>query len=439
MSEQIGAARYERTEERQGYRNGVRPRKLTTRVGPLTLRVPQVREGEFSTELFARDQRSEQALVLALMEMVVTGVSTRKVTQIAEELCGASFAKSTVSALFAQLDPLVSAWNERPLSEQAFPFVLVDALVLKVSEDERVRALSGLLAIGVNAAGAREILGLQLGDSESEAIWSGFLSWLKRRGLSGVDLVVSDAHGGLVNAIQRHFQGATWQRCQTHLTRDVLEVTPKAERDDLHAQLRTLLRQITTTFTQRAPKAVAVLEAGFHDATAVLALPDPYRRRLRTTNSVERLNEEIRRRERVIRIFPNRPSAIRLLGALLLEQHEQWTTNHHYLDMAAYWHWRQEQPVTTPWRGRYSCLWLDHPQLTAYQSSQFPADSGHDSDSSPVAFDDSFDDSPACARAKVAPFGPSSLSSTRPTKRYPKSAFPITCAAARCMLGSTCA
>ena len=359
VSEQIGAARYERNEERQGYRNGVRLRKLTTRVGPLTLRVPQVRDGEFSTELFARYQRSEQALVLALMEMVVSGVSTRKVTQITEELCGASFSKSTVSALCAQLDPLVTAWNERPLSEQAFPFVLVDALVLKVREDERVRALSGLLAIGVNAAGAREILGLQLGDSESEASWASFLGGLKRRGLTGVDLVVSDAHGGLINAIQRHFQGATWQRCQTHLTRDVMEVTPKAVRDDLHAQLRalfeapdlatarTLLRQITDSFTERAPKAVAVLEAGFDDATAVLALPDPYRRRLRTTNSVERLNEEIRRRERVIRIFPNRTSAVRLLGALLLEQHEQWTTGHHYLDMTAYWQWRQDHPQTT--------------------------------------------------------------------------------------------
>ena len=359
VSEQLGATRYERTEERQGYRNGVRPRRLTTRVGPLTLRVPQVRDGEFSTELFARYQRSEQALVLALMEMVVNGVSTRKVTQITEELCGASFSKSTVSALCAQLDPLVSAWNERPLGEQAFPFVLVDALVLKVREDERVRALSGLLAIGVNAAGSREILGLHLGDSEAEASWSSFLGWLKRRGLTGVDLVVSDAHGGLVNAIQRHFQGATWQRCQTHLTRDVLEVTPKAIRNELHAQLRalfeapdlatarTLLRQITATFAERAPKAVTILEAGFDDATAVLALPDPYRRRLRTTNSVERLNEEIRRRERVIRIFPNRPSAIRLLGAFLLEQHEQWTTSYHYLDMAAYWQWRRQQPVTT--------------------------------------------------------------------------------------------
>lgn len=360
VSEQLGAERYERTEERQGYRNGVRPRKLTTRVGQLTLRVPQVREGQFSTELFLRYQRSEQALVLALMEMVVCGVSTRKVTQITEELCGTSFSKSTVSALCARLDPLVTAWNERPLSEQGFPFVLVDALVLKVREDERVRALSGLVAIGVNASGYREILGIQLGDSESEASWSAFLGWLKRRGLSGVDLVVSDAHGGLVNAVRRSFQGASWQRCQTHLTRDLLEATPKSLRQELHEHLRalfeapdvatarTLLQQLVTAYTARAAKAVSVLEAGFDDATAVLALPEPYRRRLRTTNSLERLNEEIRRRERVIRIFPNRASAIRLLGAVLLEQHEQWTTGHRYLDMTAYWQWRQAREAAPP-------------------------------------------------------------------------------------------
>ena len=360
VSEQLGAERYERTDERQGYRNGVRPRKLTTRVGQLTLRVPQVREGQFSPELFARYQRSEQALVLALMEMVVCGVSTRKVTQITEELCGTSFSKSTVSALCARLDPLVSAWNERSLGEQPFPFVLVDALVLKVRDDERVRSLAGLVAIGVNAAGYREILGLQLGDSESEASWSDFFAWLKRRGLSGVDVVVSDAHGGLVNAVRRHFQGASWQRCQTHLTRDILEATPKALRQELHEHLRslfeapdaatarTLLQQLVVTYAARAPKALAALETGFDDAAAVLALPEPYRRRLRTTNSLERLNEEIRRRERVIRIFPNRDSAIRLLGAVLLEQHEQWTTGHRYLDMTAYWQWRAARDAALP-------------------------------------------------------------------------------------------
>jgi putative transposase len=299
-------------------------------------------------------------LVLALMELVVNGVSTRQVTQISEELCGTSFSTSTVAARCAQLAPLVTAGTERPLSAQAFPFVLVDALVLKGRDDERVRALCGLLAIGVNAAGYREILGRPLGDSESEASWSSFLGWLKRRGLSGVDLVVSDAHGGLVNAIQRHCQGASWQRCQTHRTRDVLEATPKALRDELHEHLRalfaapdlatarTLWRQVVETYGARAPTALAALEAGFDDATAVLALPEPYRRRLRTTNSVERLNEEIRRRERVIRIFPNRTSAIRLLGALLQELHEQWTTGHRYLDMTASWLWRHERQARQP-------------------------------------------------------------------------------------------
>src|SRR5260221_14711645 len=160
VAEQLQAAPYERTEERQGYRNGYKPRQLTTRVGRLTLRVPQVREGVFSTELFARYQRSEQALVLALMEMVVNGVSTRKVTAITEELCGTSFSKSTVSALCARLDPLVTAWNERPLGELAFPFVLADALIVKVRDEERVRALSALIAIRINAAGYREILGI---------------------------------------------------------------------------------------------------------------------------------------------------------------------------------------------------------------------------------------------------------------------------------------
>ncbi len=355
VSERLGAERYERSEERQGYRNGVRPRQLTTRVGRLTLRVPQVREGHFSPELVARYQRSEQALVLALMEMVVNGVSTRKVTQITEELCGTSFSKSTVSALCDRLDPLVTAWNERPLGEQEFPFVLADALIVKVREQERVRALAALIAIGINAAGYREILGIQLGDSESEGSWSTFFAWLKRRGLSGVDLVVSDAHTGLIAAVQRHFQSCSWQRCQTHLADDVLEAAPKSVRQELHEHLRILfeasdlatarllLEQLLQTYTSRAPRAMETLEAGFDDATAVLVLPEPYRRRLRTSNGMERLNEEVRRRERVIRIFPNRKSAIRLLGAVLMERHEQWTTGHRYFDLAAYWRWRREQ------------------------------------------------------------------------------------------------
>ena len=315
-----------------------------------------MRDGAFSTELFARYQRSEQALVLTLMEMVVNGVSTRKVARITEELCGASFAKSTVSDLCKALDPLVSAWNERDLSAQRFPFVLVDALVVKVREGGRVRAVSALLATGVNAEGYREVLGLRLGDSESERTWVEFFVWLKGRGLTGVDLVVSDHHGGLVSAVRVQFQGATWQRCQTHLSANIADATPKALQEEIHARLRaifdapdeatarTLLARFVQDYQSKAPAAVATLERGFDDATAVLALPAPYRKRLRTTNGVERLNEEIRRRERVIRIFPNRDSVLRLVGALLLEQDEVWMTGKRYFDMTAYWQWR-ERPV----------------------------------------------------------------------------------------------
>lgn len=263
-----------------------------------------------------------------------------------------------MSDLCKGLDPLVQAWNERDLSGQCYPFVLVDALVLKVREGGRVRAVSGLLAVGINAAGYREIVGLQLGDSESERSWMTFFTWLKGRGLAGVDLVVSDHHGGLVNAVRVQFQGATWQRCQTHLSAnlaDTLHATPKALQEEVHGRLhaifdapdpetaRTLLTKFATDFEQTAPAAVATLERGFDDATAVLALPLHYRRRLRITNGVERLNEELRRRERVIRIFPNRESILRLLGALLLEQDEAWTTGHRSFDMTSYWQWRASQ------------------------------------------------------------------------------------------------
>jgi putative transposase len=275
--------------------------------------------------------------------------------RLTEELCGKEFAKSTVSDLCKGLDPVVHAWNERELGHQCFPFLLVDALVLKVRERGQVRAMSALIATGVNAQGYREILGLQLGESESEASWTAFFTWLKRRGLQGVDLVVSDDHGGLVKAVRVQFQGATWQRCQTHLARNILDAAPRTLHDELHARVRavfeapdletarTLLGKLVSNYAERAPAAVATLERGFEDATAVLALPAAYHKRLRTNNGLERLNEEVRRRERVIRIFPNRESVIRLLGALLSELDEQWTTGHRYVEMAAYWQWRKAQ------------------------------------------------------------------------------------------------
>ena len=354
-TEQIEAARYERTETRRGLRNGYKPRKLNTRVGTLNLRVPQIRDGVFSTELLRRYQRSEQALVLALMEMVVNGVSTRKVARITEELCGTEFSASTVSSLCKQLDPIVEGWKNRSLDGQAFPFVLVDALVIKLRDNGRVRPHSTMLAIGINAEGNREILGFQVGDSESESSWTDFFNSLKNRGLSGIDLVVSDDHRGLVNAVQTCFQGVTWQRCQTHFTKNILDKCPKSLQAELKARLRTvfeandtetarkLAKGIHEEYADKAARAVETLDQGFEDAIAVLALPEYYRRKLRTTNSVERLNEEIRRRERVIRIFPNPESAVRLIGAVLMEHHEEWSEGRRYFDMSSYWSWKKEQ------------------------------------------------------------------------------------------------
>jgi len=355
VSEHLQAAPFERTQERHGYRNGVKPRSLVTRVGTLELRVPQVREGTFSTDLFGRFQRSEQAFILALVDMVINGVSTRKVTHITEELCGTEMSKSTVSALCSRLDPVVHAWNERALSGTVYPVLLVDARVVKIREDGRVRARGVLIAPGITADGQREILGVQLGDSESEGSWGTLFGWLIGRGLSGVDLVTSDSHSGLVRAIGTHFQGATWQRCQAHFTRNIIDATPKDLQKEMAGRLRALfgaadptsgralLKAMQDDLGPRAPKAVALLEAGYEDATAVLALPAAYRVRLRTTNSVERLNEEIRRRERVIRIFPSRASALRLLGALLMEIEEGWSTGKRYLPMETYWSWKQQQ------------------------------------------------------------------------------------------------
>jgi putative transposase len=351
----VDTAPYERNEERVAYRNGTTPHTLTTRVGTLLLRVPRLRNGQFSTDLFLRCQRSEQALVLALMEMVINGVSTRKVSKITEELCGTEFSKSTVSDLCKRLDPIVQAWNNRSLQELKYPFLLVDALVLKIREEGRVRSRSAMVATGINEEGYREILGLMLGDSESERNWSEFFAWLKNRGLHGVDVVVSDSHSGLVNAVHSQFQGCTWQRCQTHFMRNLLDATPKSMQGELYGRVRALLdapdmktarvllEQIMADYEEKAPKAMRMLEEGFDDVTAVLELPERYRKRLRTTNGVERLNEEIRRRERVIRIFPNRESAMRLLGALLMEIDEKWSTGHRYLNMEEYWAWRREQ------------------------------------------------------------------------------------------------
>ena len=224
---QIGAEPYERNDERMAYRNGFRDRQMTTRIGTITLQVPRLRNGNFDTDLFNRYQRSEQALVLAMIEMVINGVSTRKVTAVTEELCGKTFSRTTISSLCKQLDPIVEAFRNRPL-EKHYPFVIVYAIYIKVREFGRVRSKGLLIATGVNEEGYREVIGFQLSDSESQSSWGDFFNSLKKRGLGNVDIVVSDNHKGLVSAIRKHFQDASWQRCQTHFSRNVLDAAPKS-------------------------------------------------------------------------------------------------------------------------------------------------------------------------------------------------------------------
>lgn len=355
-SEQVGAQRYERSDERVAYRNGYRPRQLYTRIGPLTLCVPQMRDGQFSTEIFSRYQRSEQALVLSLMEMVVNGVSTRKVTRITEELCGVTFSKSSVSQLCMALDGRVAAFNERELG--VFPFVIVDAMYFKAREGDSVQSKAAMVVSGVNQHGNREILGLRIGDSESEAFWLETFRWLKQRGLKEVRYVVSDDHSGLVNAARRCFQGAIWQRCQVHFMRNVLSHTSAKHKKEMGEGLKRIFSsdkvkdarqrfdELAEQMEKKASKAIDCLERGLEDSLAVMALPGKYRKRLKSTNMQERLIQEIRRRERVVRIFPNEASALRLMGALLAEIHEEWQ-GRRYLDMDDFHEWFTEQNSST--------------------------------------------------------------------------------------------
>ncbi|MGH8544635.1 MAG: IS256 family transposase, partial [Gammaproteobacteria bacterium] len=353
--EHLGAAPHERSSRRRGHRNGYYERALTLRVGTIELRVPRDREGTFRTELFERYQRSERALVLALLEMVVNGVSSRKVKRITEQLCGHAFSKSTVSELAAGLDAEVEAWNERLLSATTYPFVWVDAMGIKVRREGAVRASSILLVTAVSADGHREILGLRVANSESESSWLETFRWLKGRGLSGVEIVVSDDHQGLVAALRRAFQGVIWQRCQVHFRKNVLDATPTRHQAAMHQGLERILgapspevarsafAALATALSGPADHAVEILERGLEDAIAVLALPEKYRVRLRSTNPLERLIEEGRRRERVIRIFPNERSAWRLMGALFAEQHEDWISGRRYFDMTEYFDWQAVQ------------------------------------------------------------------------------------------------
>ena len=345
MTAHLGAERYERVDARSGHRNGSKPRQLHTRVGTLELRVPQDREGTFSTELFSRYQRTEQALVVTLMEMYVQGVSTRKVAAITEQLCGTAFSKSQVSALAGRLDAELAAWRERPLTAARYPYVVVDARYEHVRIDGRVVSQGVLIVAGVRDDGRREILAVEVADTESEATYEALFRRLKVRGLRGVEVVTSDDHAGLRAAIARHFQGASWQRCQVHFARNLAGRVGTKHRKRLGADLRGVFAAASAAQARAAaracaaewrgshPHVAAVLEEELEDCLACYHAPAPHRVRVRTTNGLERFNQELKRRTRVVRIFPNRAALLRLVTALAMEQSEEWVSGRRYLDM----------------------------------------------------------------------------------------------------------
>lgn len=344
MTEFLGAAPGERTESRNGYRAGYYSRGLVTRIGKLELRVPRDRHGEFSTALFERYQRSEKALVAALAEMYVQGVSTRKVKAITEELCGHSFSASTISAINKGLDETLARFAHRRLDE-ANPYLILDARYEKVREDGVIRSLAVLIAIGINWEGQRQVLAVELANRESQSSWKDFLVRLKQRGLSGVEFVVSDDHAGLKKAIGEVLTEAAWQRCYVHFLRNALDYLPRKADDDCLQELRWLYDRRDIQEAQRDlaawigkwagkyPKLVDWVESNIGETLTFYRLPRAHHKHLKSTNMLERLNEEIKRRTRIVRIFPNQDSCLRLIRALCAETHETWLEDSRYLNM----------------------------------------------------------------------------------------------------------
>ena len=340
----LGASRYERTDERRGYANGYKPKTLTTRVGQLDLAIPQVRGGGFYPSALERGLRSERALTLALAEMYVQGVSTRKVAAITEQLCGVELTSMQVSRAAAQLDGVLEQWRTRPLPETRY--VYLDARYEKVRQDGRVRDAAVLIATGVDTHGKRLVLGVSVALSEQEVHWRSFLQGLVERGMSGVQLVVSDAHAGLQQARRAVLGGVPWQRCQFHLQQNAGAYLPRqAMRAEVAADIRaiftalnqheatTLLAKTVQKYAQSAPKLSAWLETAIPEGLTVFGFPAAHRRLLRTTNGVERLNKELRRRTRVVGVFPNEAACLRLVSALVMEVSEEWETGRTYLTM----------------------------------------------------------------------------------------------------------
>ena len=332
-AEQLKAAPYERSEERTDCRNGSRDRDLNTRVGRITLHVPRHRNVPFKTLVFDNYSRSEAALVAGMAEMGVNGGSTRKGSRVMETLCGTSFSKSAVSDVCKDLDTAVKEFQTRPL-EGDYPFLTVDATYFKVRENSRIISKAFMIAYGTNAEGHREILGFGVYANESSATWTDFLLSLKKRGLTGLLMITSDAHEGILNAIGKVFPTVPWQRCQFHFSRNITDKAPKKYQTGLRTELQELFNcktmsearkvrdRIIEDYRDVAESAVAFLDEGFEGSMTVMLLPAWLRRFYRTSNQIERLNKELKRRSKVIGVFPNEDSVLRLMGSVLMERHD---------------------------------------------------------------------------------------------------------------------
>lgn len=343
-SRHLGAGPWERSEVRQGYANGYKPKQVKSRIGNLSLQVPQTRDTDFYPASLERGIRSERALKLALAEMYVQGVSTRKVAKITEELCGFEISSTQVSRATAMLDEQLIAWRERPLG--SFPYVILDARYEKVRHGGRVIDCAVLIALGVDPAGKRQILGCSVSLSEAEPHWREFLSGLKDRGLHGIEYFVSDAHEGLKAARKAVFPSVPWQRCQFHLQQNAQRYVPRQSlKKKVAADIRAIFnapdeseaKRLLDHFIQRyhaaAPKLASWAETALPEGFTVFDLPDQHRKRLRTTNVLERVNKEIKRRTRVATLFPNEASCLRLVTAVVMEISDEWETGRIYLTM----------------------------------------------------------------------------------------------------------
>jgi len=344
MDEALGAEKGERTANRRGYRSGYYGRTLVTRVGKLELRVPQDRQGHFRTEVFERYQRSEKALVGAMTEMYVQGVSTRKVKAITEELCGHEVSASTISRLNVKLDEELERFAKRRLSE-AYPYLILDARYEKVREDGVITSQAVMIAIGVDWEGRRNVLAVELANRESQSSWREFCLALKERGLHGVELVITDDHAGLRKAIAEVFTEAVWQRCYVHFLRNALDYLPRKADNDCMTELRWIydrrsieearqdLAAWLKKWSTRYPKLCDWVEGNIEETLTFYRLPRQHHKNLKSTNLLERLNEEIKRRTLVVRIFPNLAACLRLVRALAVEMHENWIEATRYLNM----------------------------------------------------------------------------------------------------------